>query len=180
MQRTHRPITFRLAIALAGVMGLFVMLEQSQEWQRLFEPLNLALAQATERVLRHLDMAVARHGTVLMHPDGFSYRITYVCSGFRPAALIAATLLAVPASLWSRLVGLFLAVAGIEVLNLCRLVHLYWTGVADAEAFFVAHRVVWNIVAIIAVIGFVAVWLHMNGWSNRHAHRKRRASHVLQ
>jgi len=180
VHRVHGPITVRLAFALACVMGLFVVLEQFQEWQRLFEPLNLSLAQVTEHVLRHMDMPVARRGSVLMHPDGFSYRITYVCSGFRPAALIAATLLVVPTSLWLRLCGLILAVSGIEVLNLCRLVHLYCTGVADPQAFFIAHRVLWNIVAIIAVTGFVVAWLHMTDWSNRRAHRKLRTLHALQ
>ena len=180
MQDSNGSITFRLAIALAGVMGLFVVLEQAPEWQHLFGALNLALARATELVLLHMDMPVARHGTVLMHPDGFSYRITYVCSGFRPAALIAATLLVVPASAWSRLLGLVLAVAGIEALNLLRLVHLYWTGVVDPEAFFMTHRVIWNIIAIVVVIAYLAAWLHMTGRNDRHTRRKARISHALQ
>jgi exosortase/archaeosortase family protein len=179
VQRYHRSVTVRLAIALAGVMGLFVMLEQSSQWQHLFEPLNVCLAQATERVLQYMEMPVTRRGAVLMHPDGFSYRITYVCSGFRPAALIAVTLLVVPASGWIRLCGLLVAVIGIEALNLCRLVHLYWTGVVDAESFFVAHRVIWNIVAIIAGIGFLAVWIHLTGRNTRHAQQRSRALHAI-
>jgi exosortase/archaeosortase family protein len=156
-------ITIRLAIALAVVMGFLVMMEQSVHWQRLLEPVNAGLAHATEIVLRHMQMPVARHGTVLAHPDGFSYRITYVCAGIRPALLILITLLVMPASWTSRIAGMCVAVAGIEILNLLRLVHLYWTGVTDPNAFQMAHRVTWNIVAVIAVLVFLAVWLGISG-----------------
>ncbi len=167
MQRVPKPITIRLAIALTAVTGVLVLMEQSPELQRLLEPVNLALSRATELVLRHMEMPVARQGAVLVHPDGFSYRITYVCSGFRPAALIAVTLLMVPASWFSRLSGLCIAVVGMEALNLCRLVHLYWIGVVDPGAFFVAHRVIWNIVAIIVAVGFLALWLYLTGPRSR-------------
>ncbi len=159
MQRVSEPITTRLALGLAGVIGVLVLLEQAPELQRPFEPVNLALAWATELLLQHVDVPVARQGAILMHPDGFSYRITYVCSGFRPAALIAVTLLMVPATWFSRLTGMCIALAGIEALNLGRLVHLYWVGVVDPDAFFMAHRVTWNIVAIAAVLGFLALWI---------------------
>ena len=162
MQRDTKPITIRLGFALTGVVGVLVLMEQSPGLQQLLEPINLGLSRATELVLRYLEMPVARQGAVLTHPDGFSYRITYVCSGFRPAALIAVTLLVVPATWLSRLSGLIIAVVGLQVLNLCRLVHLYWTGVVDPDAFFVVHRVTWNIVAVLAVVAFLAVWLYLN------------------
>lgn len=158
-QRIPGPITSRLAIALMVVMGLFALVEQSHALQGMFEPLNLALARATEMLLKLMDVPVDRRGTVLAHPDGFSYRITYVCSGFRPAVLIAVTLLMVPASWFSRLSGLGIALGVVAALNLFRLVHLYCIGVADRGAFFMAHRVTWNIVAVLAVVGFLAIWL---------------------
>lgn len=158
-----RPIsvTMRLAAALAGTMCVLFGLEQSTQFQSLLEPVNLGLAWAVEFVLRQLEIPVARQGPVLAHPDGFSYRIAYVCSGFRPAALIAVTLLVAPATWRARIVGLGVALAGIEALNLLRLVHLYWTGVVDPDAFLVAHRIVWNAIAIVATIGFLGIWLRI-------------------
>lgn len=152
-------ITMRLAVALAGAMGLMLMMEQWPYWQQYFEPVNSGLAQATELVLRHMHIPVARHGSVLAHPEGFSYRITYVCSGLRPAVLILVTLLAVPASWMARVIGVGVALVGIEALNLLRLAHLYWTGVANPDAFEVTHRVFWNAIAIAAVIVFLTAWL---------------------
>jgi len=152
-------VAIRLAAALAGTMCALFGLEQSAQFQSLLEPINLGLARAVEFVLRQLEIPVARQGPVLAHPDGFSYRIAYVCSGLRPAALIAVTLLVAPATWRARIVGLGAALAGIEALNLLRLVHLYWTGVVDPDAFFVAHRIVWNAIAIVATIGFLGIWL---------------------
>ncbi len=159
MQRVSTSITTRLGLGLAGVIAVLVLLEQVPELQRPLEPVNLGLAWATELLLQYLDVPVTRQGAILMHPDGFSYRITYVCSGLRPAALIAVTLLIVPATWLSRLAGVCVAVVGIEALNLVRLVHLYWTGVMDPDAFFIAHRVTWNIVTVVAVVAYLALWI---------------------
>lgn len=154
-----RSITLRLALALACVLGLFMLMEHWLVLQQLLQPLNQALAFSTELVLRHMDVAVSRQGSVLAHPDGFSYVISHECSGVRPLAIIAATLLVVPASWRSRFAGLAIAIIAVEALNVLRLVHLYVTGIVDADAFFVAHRVTWNIIAIVAVMTFLAVWL---------------------
>ncbi len=162
MERVPEPITTRLALGLAGVIAALLLLEQASELQRLLEPVNLGLARATEWLIQRLELPVARQGAILTHPDGFSYRITTVCSGLRPAVLITVTLLMVPATWSSRLTGVCIALAGIEALNLGRLVHLYWVGVVDPDAFFMAHRVIWNIAAIAAVVGFLGVWLYLN------------------
>jgi exosortase/archaeosortase family protein len=169
LQRGPGSITLRLAMALAGALGLLALVDQFEVLQDMFEPVNLALARTTVLVLEYMDVPVSRHGSVLAHPDGFSYRITYVCSGLRPVALIAVTLMLVPAPWFSRLSGLAIAIGGVAALNLCRLVHLYCTGVADRDAFFVAHRVTWNIIAVLAVVGFLALWLKL---TCRHAPRE--------
>ena len=159
MERVSEPITTRLALGLAGVIAALLLLEQAPGLQRLLEPVNLGLARATEWLIQRLDIPVARQGAILTHPDGFSYRITTVCSGLRPAVLIVVTLLMVPATWFWRLSGVCMALAGIEVLNLGRLVHLYWVGVVDPDAFFMAHRVTWNIVAIAGILGFLTLWI---------------------
>jgi len=179
MRWSAEPITARLAIALTAAMGVLLLAEQSPELQRLFEPTNIGLSRATEGVLHYLKMPVARQDAVLTHPDGFSYRITYVCSGFRPAVLIIVTLLTIPATCLLRLSGLIVAIVGMQVLNLCRLVHLYWVGVMDPDAFFVAHRITWNIIAIVAVVGFLALWLGLNSRSRPVGRQRRQAAYAL-
>ena len=153
----------RLAVGLAGVVGLLSVMEYAPGLQRLLDPLNLLLAQAVEYLVARLDLAVTRTGTVLRHPDGFGYRIDYVCSGFRPAALITATILLVRATWAQRMAGILVALVGIEAINVGRLVHLYWLGVHWPEAFPVAHEVVWNVLAVLAVLAYLGAWLALSG-----------------
>jgi len=150
-------------MGLAGVVGVLLVMELAPGLQRLLDPVNLLLAQAVEILVVRMDMAVTRTGTVLMHPDGFGYRIDYVCSGFRPAALIAITILVVRATWAQRTVGILIALVGIEALNVGRLVHLYGLGVHWPEAFSVAHEVVWNVVAVLAVLAYLYTWLALSG-----------------
>lgn len=159
MSGRGEPVTVRLALGLGCVLSALVLLELAPGLHGSFESVNIGLARTTEWLLGQLEIPVARRGAVLSHPDGFAYRITYVCSGLRPISVVAVTLLVVPAA-WSwRLTGLALGVIGIEALNLCRLVHLYWLGVVEPDAFFTAHRVTWNIVAIVMVAGYLLLWL---------------------
>ncbi len=131
MEHPTMSSTTRLAMGLAGVVGVLLVMELTPGLQRLLDPVNLLLAQTVEALVTRMDMAVTRSGTVLMHPDGFGYRIDYVCSGFRPAALIAITILVVRATWVQRTVGILIALVGIEVINVGRLVHLYWRGVPE-------------------------------------------------
>lgn len=170
--------TPRAACALGLAAGLLAAVELSPDLQRLFEPLNLALAAMTEIGLGYLEMPVSRSGAVLAHTDGFSYRITYVCSGARPAVLITVALLAVPTGWRWRLAGLGAALVGLEALNLCRLMHLYWTGVTHPEAFFFAHRVGWNAAFVAAVAGLLALWLALVPRAGGQQSRHHRSLHV--
>lgn len=177
----HRPSssnTLRAGVAIAIAMLALAAVELSPSVQRLFEPLNLALAHTVELALGALDVPVSRRGAVLAHPDGFSYRITYVCSGVRPAILVGVVLLAVPASWRARLAGLAAAFMALEALNLCRLVHLYWTGVTNPEAFFFAHRVAWNAAFVAAVAGLLALWLAVAARPRRRASMNGPGTHV--
>ena len=163
MERPTMSSTTRVAMGLAGAVGVLLVMELAPGLQRLLDPVNLLLAQTVEYLLVRMDMAVTRTGTVLMHPDGFGYRIDYVCSGFRPAALITITILAVRATWAQRIAGILVALAFVEALNVGRLVHLFWLGVHQPEAFFMAHRVVWNVVAVVAVLAYLGTWLALSG-----------------
>ena len=163
MEHPALSSTTRLALGLAGVVGVLLVMELAPGLQRLLDPVNLLLAQAVETLVGRMDMAVTRTGTVLRHPDGFGYRIDYVCSGFRPLVLIAITILVVRATWAQRTIGILVALVGIEALNIGRLVHLYWLGVHWPEAYSVAHEVVWNAVAVLAVLAYLGTWLVLSG-----------------
>ena len=162
LEHSTTPTTTRLAMDLAGAVGVLLILELACGLHRPLEPVNVLVAQATKYLLARMDMAVLRSGTVLMHPDGFGYRIGYACSGFQPAALITITMLVLRATSAQRILGTLVAMAVIETLNVGRLIHLYWLEVHQPEAFFVAHDVTWNVIAVVAALAFLGTWLYLS------------------
>lgn len=179
MGKGLEPVTARLAVGLGCVLVVLVALELAPEAHRWFEPLNVGIARATEWLLGRLGIPVARDGAVLAHPNGFAYRITYVCAGVRPIALIVVTVMLVPATRGWRLAGGAGGAIGVEVLNLCRLVHLYWVGVFDPDAFLTAHRVTWNLIAVCAVAGFLLFWIRRARRHPWHRQDEGRCAHVF-
>ena len=121
MEHPTMSSTTRLAMGLAAAVGVLLVLELTPSLQRLLDPVNVLLAQTVEYLVARMDMAVMRSGTVLRHPDGFGYRIDYLCSGIQPAALIAITILVVRASWAQRIVGILMAMVCVEVFNVGRL-----------------------------------------------------------
>lgn len=151
--------TARLCLALILAFGCIVLIDASQDLQAALEPLAELIAELTAELIRWFGMPVAINGTVVSHPDGFGYRVGYLCTGIRPAVILVLAIAALPTSLHRRGGAILLGLAGITVLNLCRLLHLYWTGVEQTEQFAFMHQVVWNIVAVLALLAYFAVCL---------------------
>lgn len=163
MDRPARTNNTRLVGGFVAVVGVLLLLEHSPVLQRLLDPLNLLLAQVVEHLVTRMGMPVTRTGIVLMHPDGFGYRIDYVCSGFQPWALIATTILVVRATWAQRLAGILVALVCVEIFNVGRLVHLYWLGVYWPQAYDAGHDIVWNVLAVITGLAYLGAWLTVTG-----------------
>ncbi len=163
MARSSRTGPARLAAGLVSAVGVLTLLAHSPQLQRGLDPVNLLLARIVEHLVTRAGMATTRTGNVLMHPDGFGYRIDYLCSGFQPWLLLTATMLAVRATWRQRLAGILVALVCVEVFNVARLVHLYWLGVHWPEAYDIGHEVVWNVLAVITALAYVGAWLSVTG-----------------
>jgi exosortase/archaeosortase family protein len=72
--------------------------------------------------------------------------------------LLAAAILAFPASLRSRLIGLVAASIAIELLNLVRLSSLFWLGEHNRRIFDFVHVAVWQSLIILAAIAIFILW----------------------
>ena len=180
MDRSSRTSTTRLAVGLVAAVGLLSLLAHSPDLQRLLDPVNLLLAQVVEYLVTRSGMATTRTGIVLMHPDGFGYRIDYLCSGFQPWLLITVTILAVRATWPQRLGGILVALVCVETFNVGRLVHLYWLGVHWPEAYDAGHDVVWNVLAVITGLAYLGAWLTITGERIGGDESKSMTAHVAQ
>ncbi len=97
-----------------------------------------------------------REVSALYGPGGFAYEISRGCLGLVPAAFLIVGVLAYPGERRRKLRALVVGVPLLFVLNLMRLVHLFYLGVYRPDLFPLAHQVVWQGAIIAAVFLF---WL---------------------
>jgi exosortase H (IPTLxxWG-CTERM-specific) len=95
---------------------------------------------------------------IIRHPEtGFSIRIANGCSGLEAVILLAAGMLAFPATLGQRAAGWFVGTVAIMSLNIVRIISLYYIGQYSRPWFEWAHLYAWDI--LIMVDGLVVFFL---------------------
>ncbi len=162
----RRPHHVAFSVIMVIFAGALTLVYHDNGLGVLLAPVTTMTARMTLEVLHWFGIAAAGAGTVLSHPAGFAYEISYRCTGFLPTALLITSILAYPGSLRRKCVGIALGVPILIVLNLTRLVHLFYLGVHDPATFALAHAVLWEGLLIVATFG---LWLAWARWSDLEA-----------
>jgi exosortase H (IPTLxxWG-CTERM-specific) len=120
-------------------------------------PFTRGVATVSGSVLRAIGEQVAVSGTVISSAK-FGVNINNGCNGVEAMLILLACIVAFPASWKSRLAGLLLGAVVVQLLNAVRIVTLYLLGAYHPRLFDLFHTAVWQIVIILAAIGFFLVW----------------------
>jgi exosortase/archaeosortase family protein len=123
--------------------------------QLLVSYLELA-AHGSTALLGWLGERVSVQGTTVM--GRFPFVVVLDCAALDAQALFAAAVLAFPASLRAKLLGLSLGLSGIWLINVARLALLYFAGASSLELFQVLHEEVMVLVVILAVCALFFAW----------------------
>lgn len=107
------------------------------------------------------DISVAE---TTVHSSRFSMEIVRGCDAIEPAAVYIAAVIASPVGLWPRIPGILIGTAAIMLINLLRIVSLYFVGVYYPGAFNMIHEGVWQAAFVVLAIVFWAVWVQ---WATR-------------
>jgi exosortase H (IPTLxxWG-CTERM-specific) len=120
-------------------------------------PFTAGIARAGAWILNGLGERVSVDGTRIVSP-GFSVNIENGCNGLETALLFGAAVLAFPAP-WSwRAAGLAGGFAAIELVNLVRVVSLFWIGAHRRELFTTSHTVVWQSAVVLFGVLLFLFW----------------------
>jgi exosortase H (IPTLxxWG-CTERM-specific) len=160
-RRNRRELTF-LALFVALLGGSFTLVSVNWVNDHLIEPFTAGIARASGAALNLLGQQVSRHGTVI-ESRRFAVNIRNGCNGVEAMLIFLAAVLAFPAAWRSRLVGLALGIAAIQVINLVRVVALFLTGAYWPRLFAASHTVIWQ--SIVILCG-VLLWVY---WASRFA-----------
>jgi exosortase H (IPTLxxWG-CTERM-specific) len=120
-------------------------------------PFTSLVARVSGKILRGIGEPVVVAGTT-MSSGRFAVNIENGCNGLETALLLAAAVLAFPATWRQRGLGLLAGLAAIEVVNLLRVVTLFWIGVHRPALFGSAHTLVWQTLVVLFGVGFFVLW----------------------
>lgn len=93
----------------------------------------------------------------------FAMAIRRGCDAVEPTWLFCAAVVAFPATLRHKLLGILAGIVVLQVLNLARIVTLYWIGIHLPALFNSAHLEIWPTIFIITAILLFIAW---RGWSS--------------
>ncbi len=140
----------------------FVLLALKPVNDHLVNPYTTFVAHEARVVLNLFGEGAVVRDQVLSSPR-FSVVIFNGCNGLEAMLIFLCGVWAFPASWKSRMVGTVVGVVAIQVINIVRVVSLFYVGVYRPTWFSTAHVFVWQSIIIVLAVVF---WLV---WARRHA-----------
>lgn len=125
-------------------------------------------ARASVAVINLFDEGAKANGTRVWSRR-FSVDILHGCDAIAPTALFVAAVLAFPASFLSKIPGVVVGALVLAVVNLIRIIALFFTGIHFPRAFEAMHVDVWQPVFILLSL---MLWVSWAWWATRSKARR--------
>jgi len=94
----------------------------------------------------------------VVQTERFGISVVTACTGLFLTGLFAAAVMLFPARAGSKLIGLALGVGGISILNVVRLVSLYYVGVYLPRLLDTVHLLIWQSILIAFAVVLWLIW----------------------
>jgi exosortase H (IPTLxxWG-CTERM-specific) len=154
---------FRVGASFIGLIVLFSAISLAPVFQNLLAKCVQLDAKLAGKILNGLGQGTHRAGSTLVS-SRFAMTVINECSASEFVIFLWASILAFPATLRRKIVGLALGTLAVGFVNLVRLVTLFLVGVYRPHFFTPAHEELWPGLFVIAVIFFIIGWV---SWATR-------------
>ena len=150
----------RFAILFVVILlGLFAF-ELTPPGQQLVQPWTDLVARASTVVIRAFDGDAQSVGKMVYSTrTGFAMTIEAGCNGVEAAIVLVAAMLAFPAPWRYRAIGIAIGIAAVQVLNIVRVISLFYIGQWDFAVFEWAHQYVWQALIMLDVLVVWLIWV---------------------
>lgn len=123
-------------------------------------PFTEMLAHISAALIKPFDETVLSYGKILQFRDtGFAVSIEAGCNGVEATIVLIAAVLAFPASWKARIVAILLGFVAIQVMNLARIISLFYLGDWNMEIFSWIHLYLWPALIMLDVLIVFIVYL---------------------
>jgi exosortase H (IPTLxxWG-CTERM-specific) len=154
MQRTQ--VLF-LVKFFAVLIAAYLLIAWNPVNDNVIVPFTTAIAGGSGVLLNVIGQNVTVNDTVI-RGERFAVNINNGCNGVEAMLILLASIVAFPATMRARITGLLLGAIAVQILNAIRIVTLYLLGAYQPRLFDLFHTAVWQIVIILAAIGFFLAW----------------------
>lgn len=152
-----------LLIFVAVELGLLGLELLNPVQQYFVLPFTTLLAKFCAWLVTMFDSSAASAGKVLWNPTtGFGVSIEPGCNGIEAMITLFAAIMAFPSTWKHRLVGFFWGTVAIQLLNVVRVISLFYLGQWNTEVFKIAHEYLWQALIMIDVLVVWLIWVRSN------------------
>ena len=168
LNANHKALRFLVVFALTFGTCYFLFGIAPGVKLGLIQPYTHFLASAVAAVINLFGAGATAAGARVTSPR-FSINIAMGCDGVEASSLFLAGVLAFPTSWRARLIGFALGIPLIHVINLVRLVGLYYAGVYLPSVFEELHVYVAQTIVILLSTAVLFFWLERFAVQHREA-----------
>jgi len=142
------------------LIGLFT-LEILQPVEKFFIiPFTSMIADISVWIVKGFDENVIATGNVLRDSvSGFGVRIERGCNGLEAVIILFSAIFAFPAPFKNKIMGFIAGLFAIQLLNLVRIISLYYLGQWNYTAFEWFHLYLWQALIILDALVVWIIWL---------------------
>ena len=149
---------FLLFVVLLAVLFGLELTPWVQAWFVI--PWTNALAAISTWIVTLFDGNVVATGKVMRSgTNGFAVSIEAGCNGVEATLVLLAAMLAFPAPWKHKAVGLVVGVVAVQLLNILRVISLFYLGQWNYDVFEWAHLYVWQALIMLDVLVVWLIWV---------------------
>ena len=142
------------------LIALFTVEMLNPVQEHVITPFTSLLAHLSAVLILPFDNSVIAYGKVLQFKDsGFAVSIEAGCNGVEATIVLIAAICAFPASWRARLIAISLGFLAIQVLNIVRIISLFYLGNWNLEYFSWIHLYLWPALIMLDVLVVFIVYL---------------------
>lgn len=154
---------FKFFISFLIVQFVLFSLEQLNFIHKLLIiPFTELIAQICLWFIQLFDDRVTSNGVLLQQLDnGFSVSIQSGCNGVEAVIVLISAMLVFPSAWRFKLQGIVIGFFAVEVLNIIRIISLFYLGQWNQDIFEWAHLYVWEALIMLDVLIIFLCWLRL-------------------
>ncbi|MFQ5493970.1 MAG: exosortase H [Phycisphaerae bacterium] len=158
-----RPVV-AFVVLFVVLMGSFYAVTLLKPVQTTVMPAYLRLNARASAVILNLFGENAKTRDTSVTSPRYSVNIQHGCDAIQPSGLFLAAVLAFPATFRSKLPGLVVGTLVLALINLVRIVTLFYTGIYRPRWFEIMHIDVWQPIFILLSL---VLWILWAWWATR-------------